>query len=129
LDLEADALDWAFLGHLLVDTASPLHLDNAFLVSLSKTSRPGAILETRPGAWIQVLGEPWFHIEFTTECTCSGTVGLEGGDGVDDEAVDVRDSCGRNKGCRLRVRACSKSTDLQSTERKNAQVRIMIQQK
>ena len=37
---------------------------------------------------------------FTTKCTCSGTVGLEGGDGVDDEAVDVRDSCGRNEGCR-----------------------------
>ena len=37
---------------------------------------------------------------FTTKCTCSGTVGLEGGDGVDYEAVDVRDSCGRNEGCR-----------------------------
>ncbi len=32
MDLEADALDWAFVGHLLVDSASPLDLDNAFVV-------------------------------------------------------------------------------------------------
>jgi hypothetical protein len=123
LDLEADALDWAFVGHLLVDTASPLHLDNAFVVR----SQGQAKFVVKLG---QVHGSKFLASHgLITKCTCSGTAGLEGDDGVDDEAVDVRDSCGRNEGCRLRVRACSQSTDFQSTEQKNAQVRIMIQQK
>ncbi len=61
MDLEADALDWAFVGHLLVDPASPLYLDNAFVVR--RQGQAQFVVKTRPGAWIQVLGEPWFHNE------------------------------------------------------------------
>ncbi len=62
----AHGLDWALVGHLVEDTSSAQHLENAFVVGSHGGSQfvwNTPQQTTRQGSWIPVLGEPCFRIE------------------------------------------------------------------